>query len=84
MYCLTLKTYSVYQPEGADCDLTLLLAHPALGSFLRPRNMLYTLESFQILANRSEVAQWLGYVEEVHKKYIKFKLIFLPSCFILI
>ena len=24
------------QPEGADCAPTLLLTHPALGSFLRP------------------------------------------------
>jgi hypothetical protein len=27
---------TVYQPEGADCAPTLLLAHQAFGSFLRP------------------------------------------------
>ena len=31
-----------------------------------------------------DLAQWLGYVGEVLKKDIKFKLIFLPSCSILI
>ena len=31
-----------------------------------------------------QLAQWLGYVGEVLKKDIKFKLIFLPSCSILI
>ena len=27
---------TLYKPEEADCSPTLLLAHPALGSFLRP------------------------------------------------
>ena len=27
---------TLHQPEEADCALTLLPAHPALGSFLRP------------------------------------------------
>ena len=27
---------TLYQPEGADCAHTLLLAHPTLGSLLHP------------------------------------------------
>ena len=38
---------TLYQPEGADCAPTLLLAYPALGSFLRPWQVLRQLNSFK-------------------------------------
>ena len=64
---------TLHQPEEADCALTLLPAHPALGSFLRPWAVLMILSSLMMYS-----ACWWAFhtvqFDIIFKSHWRFKL----------